>query len=252
MTGTTYDGDLSLVVEGQRWRRRQRPPMSLTVLDRHDHLLVLPSDQSGGLRGGDRIATEVRVSGAGAVQWRPPSSSLYFPSANRDATCHVSNDLSVDAGSFLAWSPPVSIPCREARVDQSVTIDLVAGSGLFYWDCWADGRTASGERGAFAWLKNSLEVRWEGRTVFRERWVHSGTRPASEDPAGFHGASQWHLGLAAGPQGLALLEERIEAWKAAGELAEWGELDDGLFLGRVLVQVPRALPSKARPDPVRG
>lgn len=242
MTGTTYDGRLSLKVSGRSWRREQRPPLSLTVLERPDRLLVLPSDQSGGLRGGDRVVTEVSVDQGGQVEWRPPTSGLFFPSVDRKGTCVVSARLGVTSGSRLAWIPPVAIPCAGARIDQSVWIEGEPGAELLYWDGWADGRTASGERGAFARISNQLEVRWGGKIVFRERWSLDGGRPGLPDPAGFQGACQWHLALAAGPESIHELVARIQAWQAAGEAAEWGDLGDGLVIGRVLARRPRVSP----------
>lgn len=187
------------------------------------------------------MATEVRVDQGGWVDWLPPTSSLYFPSADRQGTCTVAVRLGVEAGSRLAWAPPVAIPCAGARIDQSVEIVGEPGAELLYWDGWADGRTSSGERGEFEQLSNQLVVQWGGRTVFRERWsLRTGAGP--NDPAGFQGACQWHLALAAGPGSHAALKARIAAWKAAGETAEWGELDDNLIVARVLARRPRNSP----------
>ena len=248
MTGTCYDGSLGLVVRGRVWRRTQRPPLSLTVLERPDRLLVMPSDQSGGLRGGDRVTTEVAVSEDGRVDWLPPTSGLFFPSLDRQGTCVVAVRLEVAPGSRLAWVPPVAIPCAGARIDQSVELNGEPGTELFYWDGWSDGRTSSGERGAFERLTSRLEVRWGGRTVFQERWTLVGAGPGPTlDPAGFQGACQWHLAIAGGPASTLALKARVEAWKATGEAAEWGDLDDGLVIGRVLARRPRSSPGAVAP-----
>ena len=242
MTGTTYDGNLGLEVRGRWWRRTQRPPVSLTVLERADRLLVLPSDQSGGLRGGDRVTTQVRVLERGWVDWRPPTSNLYFPSANRRETCTVHTHIEVGSEGRLAWLPPVAIPCTGARIEQEVSIWLTPGVEFLYWDGWIDGRAASGERGGFSSISNDLEVRWDGRAVFRERWTLRGGVPDGKlDPAGFHGACQWHLGLAAGPESTRQLIDRVRAWQSLGEMAEWG--DHGkLTVARVLGRQARAMP----------
>lgn len=245
MTGTTYDGNLELEVRGRWWRRTQRPPLSLTVLERADRLLVLPSDQSGGLRGGDRVTTRVRVAGHGRVEWRPPTSGLYFPSADRRGTCTVQTHIELGSGCRLAWLPPVAIPCTGARIEQTVMISLEPGVEFLYWDGWIDGRAASGERGGFSSISNDLEVRWDGRAVFRERWTLQGGGPGGPDPAGFHGACQWHLGIAAGPQSTRLLIDRVRTWQALGEMAEWGDHGE-LMVARVLSRQARAMPGSDR------
>jgi len=242
MTGTTYDGSLSLVVRGRQWARSQRPPLSLTVIEKNTHLLVIPADQSGGLRGGDVSCTSVEVFGGGKVDWRPPTSGLYYPSANRQGVCRVKTRLVVEAGSSLSWMPKVSIPCSGAIVEQSTELQIQTGAEFLYWDGWADGRTSSGERGAFGTLSNRLDLVLDGRLRFRERWSYEGVRPSGEtDPAGFQGACQWHVGLALGAASLRALQQRTALWVSAGETAECGELDEGLWIARVLCKRPRAL-----------
>ncbi len=242
MTGTTYDGSLSLVVKGSRWVRSQRPPLTLTVIEKDDHLLVIPADQSGGLRGGDVTRTSVEVSDGGKVDWRPPSSGLYYPSVSRQGICRVETLLAVEAGSSLLWLPKVAIPCSGAIVEQSTELRIQTGGELLYWDSWADGRTSSGERGSFGSLSNRLDLILDGRLRFRERWLFEGRLASlNSDPAGFQGACQWHLGLALGATALRALQERAALWASAGETVELGELDEGLWIARVLCQRPRAI-----------
>lgn len=239
MTGTTFDGALELVVRGQSWKRRQKPPLTLSVLEWPDRLLAMAIDQSGGQRGGDRLRTDVFVGDQGRLDWLPPSSSLFFPSADRQKACVVETRLKVEAGSQLVWCPRVSIPCAGARVEQTTVLEVATGAELLFWDGWADGRTSAGERGAFASLSNRLELRLDGRLVFQERWTLTGTeRAAQPDPAGFQGACQWYLGLAAGEVSRQALADRVNVWREAGERVEMGELDEDLWIARVLSQRP--------------
>lgn len=239
MTGTTYDGALGLVVSGRRWSRVQRPPLTLTVLERPSGLWALPTDQSGGARGGDQLSTEIVVRDGARLDWLPPASALYFPSADRTRVCQLRTRIEVAPGSRLDYLPKVSIPCREARVDQEVVIETASDGELLYWDGWSDGRTASGERGLFASLSNRLELRVEGRLVFQERWTLQGGTRADPDPAGLRGACQWWLGLAVGLRSHEALAARVAQWRDAGETAEHGELTDGVSIARALLQRPR-------------
>ena len=239
MTGTTFDGALELVVMGRSWRRRQKPPLSLSVLEWPDRLLAMAIDQSGGQRGGDRLRTDVLVKDEGWVDWLPPSSSLYFPSADRHQVCVVETRLEVEAGSRLAWCPRVAIPCAGARIEQTTQLEVHPGAELLFWDGWTDGRTSSGERGEFASLSNRLELRRDGQLIFQERWTVEGAVPVEgPDPAGLQGACQWHLGLAAGELSRQALANRVESWRAVGERVEMGELGDDLWIARVLSQRP--------------
>lgn len=243
MTGTTYDGHLELVVQGRTWKKTQRPPLSLTVLDRGEGLLAIPTDQSGGSRGGDRLDTEVVVRNQGRLDWVAPASALYFPSADRQRVCSVRTRLEAGRGSRLAFVPKVGIPCAGARVDQAVAIEVASGADFLYWDGWTDGRTGSGERGAFASLANQLEFRLDGHLIFQERWTWLGraSRPgfSGPDPAGFQEGCQWFLGLAVGPGAHRELTRRVEFWKAAGDPAEVGALAQDVWVARALPRRPR-------------
>jgi urease accessory protein UreH len=239
MTGTTYDGALELVVRGRSWRRVQRPPLSLTVLEKPDTLWAMPTDQSGGARGGDQLNTEVLVREGARLEWLPPASALYFPSADRAQICQIRTRIGVDSGSRLDFLPKVSIPCRGARVDQEVVIETSSGAELLYWDGWSDGRTASGERGQFSTLANRLEFHVDSRLVFQERWTVEGGSRGVPDPAGLQGACQWWLGLAVGARSKEELSARVTRWKSLGETAECGELADGIWLARALLSRPR-------------
>jgi urease accessory protein UreH len=241
MTGTTYDGSLTLEVRGGSWVRTQRPPQSLTVLERPDHLLVIPADQSGGLRGGDSSRTALAVREGGKVEWRPASSSLFFPSADRHGVCRVETMLVVEADCRLDWIPKVAIPCAEAMVAQTTDIHARTGAELLFWDSWADGRTMSGERAAFGSVSSQLGLMIDDRLVFRESWLFRPGRPiAGGDLAGFQGCCQWHLGLAMGARAHRALRERVAAWKSCGDPAECGELAPGVLMARALCKTPRA------------
>jgi urease accessory protein UreH len=213
--------------------------LTLTVLERPASLWALPTDQSGGTRGGDQLRTEVAVREDASLDWLPPASALYFPAADRTGVCQLRTLLEVASGCRLAWLPKVSIPCRDAKVDQEVVIEAASGSELLYWDGWSDGRTASGERGLYAALSNRLEFRVDGRLTFQERWTIEGGTRADPDPAGLRGACQWWLGLAVGEESRAALAARVERWQSAGESAEYGELADGVWLARALLRRPR-------------
>ena len=238
MTGTTFDGLAGLHVRGRSWKRRQKPPLHVTVLEWPDRLVALPTDQSGGQRGGDRLRTEILVNDGGWLDWLPPSSSLYHPATVGSAPCRVDNVLHVASGSRLAWRPRVSLPCRGSHVVQSTELRAEPGAELLYWDGWADGRTSSGERSEFGSITSSLEVVWDGQAVFRERWALTGEAQKSSPLSGFQGACQWHLGVAVGPQSIDDLQLRVQAWRLDGAHAECGELVSGIWIARVLAFRP--------------
>jgi urease accessory protein UreH len=241
MTGTTYDGLVELVVEGSHWRRAQRPPLSVTVLPRADGWLAIPTDQSGGARGGDRLNTDLVVRDRGRLEWVAPASALFFPSADRRGICTVNTRLQVESGCQLSFLPKVGIPCAGARVDQAVELNVASDAEFLYWDGWTNGRTASGEDRAYESLANYLEFRLDGRRIFQERWTLEGGSAAGfggPDPAGFQGACQWFLGLAVGPESHGALTRRVDAWKASGAAAEVGELVPGAWVARALPHRP--------------
>lgn len=265
---TTLEGRIELVMRGHLWKKRHSPPLYLSLLDRQSHWEALPTDQSGGLRGGDRHTTVLELYDRAGLLWSPPAATLFHPCAPSTSKPNTSprapsqepaggaslieTALRIDGGSRLHFCPRASIPCLGAVVRQSTVLELDAKSSLLYWDLWASGRSASGEEWDFASVSNELSVLRDGGLIFRERWSLEGLGGRGETmspaaarhgpdrgPAGLQDSRMWFLGLAQGELEIQRLRDLVASaglWNARGEI---GQLDEGLWIGRFMG--PRAV-----------
>ncbi len=95
----------------------------------------------------------------------------------------------VEAGAELVVLPGPTIPYRGCRYYQHAVVDLAADARLIWGDIWLPGRHGNrddAEIHAFDRMVQCLEIRREGRLVYRDRFDWRG--PWSADVA------RWHLG----------------------------------------------------------
>lgn len=234
MTGRTFDGHLTVLVKGRQWQKQHTPPLYVNLLDRGDHLLALPTDQSGGLRGGDRQTQSLTVTGGGALHWQPPAAALYYPGADAQTVCYLENKLQVEAGSRMQFCPRAGIPCRGARIHQVTEIHLDPGADFLFWDVWTTGRTAAGEAARFGEVANKLSLHRGGHLLFREQWSWRPQEGSPGELSRLGAASQWFLGLAQGPLAKQKLQAGLEWAQAHGAEAELSRLSDDVWAARFL------------------
>jgi urease accessory protein len=178
------DGRLRLVFESRdgrtvlTGRRFTLPlqalePMDLTGDGSATLLLLNPT---GGVLGGDRLETEVRLGPGSRVCLSTPSATRVYRSRERAAVQRVS--ITLGANATLEWLPDHLIPSPGARLCQVTEIAMAPGATLLYLEAWATGRGARGEPWGFDLLDTSLLVRDETGPLLRERAVlANGPRP---------------------------------------------------------------------------
>ncbi len=141
------------------------------------HLIVASS--APGIFGGDELQQSVHVE-AGATVRLTSQSALQIHSSLDRRPAQIRSRYLVESGGSLVceWDP--NIPFPDARVDQRTTIDLAAGTRLFWSDGLMSGREARGERWQFASLAHELRVQREGVLVYLERYqIDDDTVPSS-------------------------------------------------------------------------
>jgi urease accessory protein len=97
--------------------------------------------------------------------------------------------IHVEAGAVLVLLPGPAIPFAGSRYYQRVAVSLEEGAGFVWGDVWLAGRyarQAASEQFAFRLLVQDLEVRRDGRLVFRDRFCWQGPWDAE--------TAAWHFG----------------------------------------------------------
>ncbi len=121
---------------------------------------------AGGLTGGDRFETEVRVrAGAHAVVTTQASEKIYRASSGRTV---LVNRVHVEPEASLEWLPQETIVFDGARLDRTLEVSLDEGGEALLAEAVVFGRTAMGEtvrRGSFL---DRWRVRRDGALVFAD------------------------------------------------------------------------------------
>ncbi len=182
---TGVKGRLELLFENQAGQTilkvpRQEPPLKVV------RAFPLPGggtmvhlhNLSGGVLGGDKLETKVRVEAGAVAQITTTSATrLYRSGANGLASGQL-NEFSIGKNALLEYLPDFLIPFAGARYRQQTNIELAGGAGLFWWETVAPGREARGEIFMYDRLGISLALTSEGKPIALEQtWLEPALRP---------------------------------------------------------------------------
>ena len=126
------------------------------------------STLGGGLVDGDSIRLEVELGpGARALVGSQGANRVY----RSPRGCSSVVSAKVAEGGLLVLAPDPTACFAGATFRQQTAIDLAQGGSLALMDVVTAGRTARGERWAFARYASSLSLRMAGRAVLDETWL---------------------------------------------------------------------------------
>ena len=131
--------------------------------------LVHLHNLSGGVLGGDRLATEVSVGAGARVQLTTTGATRLYRRRAGAGAAQQTTRLVVGAGALLEYLPDLVIPYAGAYYRQQTVVELEPGAGLFYWEVVAPGRTARGEWVAYEQVRIDLDLLVAGRPLLLER-----------------------------------------------------------------------------------
>jgi urease accessory protein len=160
---------------------------------------------TGGVLGGDRLHTEVRLGAGSHACLTTPSATRVYRTGGPPAV--LTFRASLGAGARLEYVPDHLIPSPGARVRQATELVLAPGAAALLLDAWSVGRPARGERWDFAELDLALTVSDAGGPILRDRACLGGSRSwdglggaeghayvatfAAVRAAGEHGEADW-------------------------------------------------------------
>ena len=131
--------------------------------------LVHLHNVSGGLLGGDTLELLLRVGPAAAAQLTTTGATrIYRPRAGATPATQL-NDFVVEENGLLEYVPDPLIPYRGSRWEQTTSIRLGRGAGLFWWEVVAPGREANGENFDYEYLAWRTDLTIADRLVAAER-----------------------------------------------------------------------------------
>jgi urease accessory protein len=147
----------------------------LTLDDGTAYLMLL--NPTGGVLGGDHLRTEIIQEAETHVCLTTPSATRIYRTLGRPAILETS--IQLGEGATLEYFPDHVIPHARSSLQQSLRLEMAAGSRAIVLDSIASGRVAHGERWTFTEMDSRMEVRMTGKPAFLNRTKIS---PAFENP----------------------------------------------------------------------
>jgi urease accessory protein len=196
---------------------------------------------SGGVVGGDRLATDVSLSPDARAIVAGQAAERFYRALPHSAPSHVRTRLTVAQGASLEWLPQETILFDAASVDRRLDINLALDSHFLGVECLVLGRAAMGESVERLHLRDVIEVRLGGKLVLHDAIRLTGeARRTLARPATGGGSRAFATVLYAGPDGprlLNLVREVLGASPAEAGASAW----DGLLVIRIAAESGAAL-----------
>lgn len=195
---TGRDGLMRLAFERRGARtvlteRRFRLPLQVMEpldLDGGLTATVMMLNPTGGVCGGDRLETEVRLGPGSRVCLATPAATRVYRSSGAPATLTFA--ARVEEGAVLEYVPDHLIPSPGAWLRQRTAVRIEAGAVAMVLDAFAVGRIARGERWQFAEIDLALEVSDADGPLFADRAILGGRARTTDAEAA--GAEPWPRG----------------------------------------------------------
>lgn len=143
-------------------------------LDGSGAATLLLLNPTGGVVGGDHLATRVELGAGTCVCLSTPSATRVYRSAGLPAIQRVT--VRVGEGARLEYIPEHLIPSPGARLIQSLEVSLAPGAAAIVCDAWSAGRLARGEAWVFHLVDSGILVHDVEGLLFKERLVLHGAR----------------------------------------------------------------------------
>ncbi len=137
----------------------------------------------GGIAGGDELSLRVKTGNGASTLLTTPGAAKWYRSAGPWAKQRVAFEVQ----GALEWLPQETIVFDGALADSAYDVDLGAQAGFIGWDIVCLGRTGSGEKFSRGTFRSSVQVRREGRLLWRERGRIDGGGRLLDSPAGLAG-----------------------------------------------------------------
>jgi urease accessory protein len=215
--------------------------MPTPVDDVLPHVVLL--NTAGGLVGGDRLDVAITLGARARALVTGQAAEKVYRSDGPEVT--IANRLVVDEDGWLEWMPQETILFDRARLRRRLSIDLGARARCVAGEMIVFGRAARGETITGGLLRDSWEIRAEGRLLWAEplRLDEMGAG-ALAAPFTFAGARALATLVLAGPEAGALLEPVRAAIAREGRDVEAGMAATclgGILLVRGVAADPRPL-----------
>ena len=168
---------------------------------------------SGGLVGGDRLEIAATVEAGARARIGPQAAEKIYRALGPPVVIELA--LTAGAGAWLEYLPLETILFDGSRLDRSCRIALAGDARALAGEILVFGRLARGETMTTGSVRDTIEVRRDGRLVWADAFDLRDAPARLDHPAGLGGARALATLVYAGADARALLEP-VRALLAAG------------------------------------
>jgi urease accessory protein len=195
------------------------------------HAIVL--HPPAGIAGGDRLQIDVEVGAEAQALLTTPGAGKWYRSAG--ALAEQITNIKVGRDGTAEWLPQESIVFAGAHARLHTTVELETGARYLGIETLCLGRRASGETFSRGQLQLAMDIRIDGKPLWRERGRIEGGSKLLDSPIGLAGFSVCSTAIAAGTD---IDADTLAACRQATPLeagAQWGVTAmPQIFVGRYL------------------
>ena len=195
---------------------------------------IITLNSSGGVAGGDRLATRLVVGAGAQACFASQAAERFYRAVDDDPPANVSTAIDIHAGGLAEWLPQESILFDRCALDRRLDVTLAQDATFIGVEALIFGRAAMGETVATARLSDRISVRRAGKLILHEAIRMNG--PVADllaRPAIGGGGRAVATLIYVAPDATARLDGLRAAWDAAG--AECGASAwNGMLVGRVV------------------
>jgi urease accessory protein len=137
----------------------------LTLADGAAYLMLL--NPTGGVLGGDHLATEIVQEADTHVCLTTPSATRIYRTLEKPAILETL--IRIRDNATLEYFPDHIIPHENSALRQSLRVEMAPGSRAILFDSMASGRVAHGERWKFREMDSRTDVFLSGRPIYINR-----------------------------------------------------------------------------------
>ena len=133
-----------------------------------DWLEVITLNSSGGIAGGDRVASNLRVQSGARATFAGQAAERYYRALPTDAPAHIRTSLRIEPNAAAEWLPQDSILFDRCAIDRVLDVEVAVGAWFLGLETLIFGRAALGETIATARIADTVRIRQNGRLRLQE------------------------------------------------------------------------------------
>ena len=204
-----------------------------------DWMEVTTLNTSGGIAGGDCLASEFAVAPGACATFTSQTAERFYRALDADSPALVHTSIDVGAGAACEWLPQESILFDRCAMDRTLAVDI-AGDGWFLGvEQLVLGRAAMGERVRTARVRDAWRVRRDGRWLLHDAVrLHGDVAAALAGPASARGHAATATIVLVSPDAASRLDDvRAALADAEAGASAW----NGMLVARILAPDGAAL-----------